>query len=47
MGESGSEIRDEALPVRIEWVKPHLVRMYSGDAELGGDTRVDGDPGLS
>jgi hypothetical protein len=32
---------------RREWVKPQVHDMIAGDAELGGDTSIDGDPGLS
>ncbi|HEX8480739.1 MAG TPA: hypothetical protein VF650_02415 [Allosphingosinicella sp.] len=32
---------------RLEWVKPEICDMVAGAAELGGDTNVDGDPGLS
>jgi hypothetical protein len=47
MAEGSSLLRDDDLPVRSAWEKPQLVRMCVGDAELGGDTNVDGDPGLS
>jgi hypothetical protein len=37
----------EESATRREWVKPQVHDMMAGAAELGGDTSVDGDPGLS
>ncbi|HEX6375221.1 MAG TPA: hypothetical protein VFZ91_05830 [Allosphingosinicella sp.] len=37
----------ENAQTRLEWVKPQVHDMMAGAAETGGDTSVDGDPGLS
>jgi hypothetical protein len=37
----------ESTKTRRPWVEPKIQDMMAGDAELGGDISVDGDPGFS
>ena len=40
-------VETENAQARREWVKPRILDMLAGAAELGGSNNVDGDPGLS